>query len=213
MQGKIAHMSHLSLNFDDSFCLCLCETSRYMYISHDSTCIVVHMVVFCLFYSRVWCLQRQPGKHTDEFWWSRFSKMPLAHWVALIYSVCVCVCVSQGKVWLIDLNPFGEVTDSLLFTWEELTSGGEITQQQVGHHDTHTIRCKRIRHLEPDEGSENSLTVMRFLHVCRTAQRSATPTARWRCSPVPVWATESHGTLLTSPPEKTPTNSLTSSNW
>uniref|UniRef100_A0A7N8YM37 Translation initiation factor eIF2 assembly protein n=1 Tax=Mastacembelus armatus TaxID=205130 RepID=A0A7N8YM37_9TELE len=37
---------------------------------------------------------------------------------------------SQGRVWLIDLNPFGEVTDSLLFTWEELTSGGEISQQQ-----------------------------------------------------------------------------------
>ncbi|KAM9335011.1 translation initiation factor eIF2 assembly protein [Symphorus nematophorus] len=39
---------------------------------------------------------------------------------------------SQGRVWLIDLNPFGEVTDSLLFTWEELTSGGEISQQQEG---------------------------------------------------------------------------------
>ncbi|XP_061524018.1 cell division cycle protein 123 homolog isoform X1 [Phycodurus eques] len=39
---------------------------------------------------------------------------------------------SQGRVWLIDLNPFGEVTDSLLFSWEELTSGGEITQQQDG---------------------------------------------------------------------------------
>ncbi|XP_039617221.1 cell division cycle protein 123 homolog [Polypterus senegalus] len=29
---------------------------------------------------------------------------------------------SSGRVWLIDFNPFGEVTDSLLFTWEELTS-------------------------------------------------------------------------------------------
>uniref|UniRef100_A0A8C7XH55 Translation initiation factor eIF2 assembly protein n=1 Tax=Oryzias sinensis TaxID=183150 RepID=A0A8C7XH55_9TELE len=37
---------------------------------------------------------------------------------------------SQGKVWLIDLNPFGEVTDSLLFTWDELTSGGEVAQHQ-----------------------------------------------------------------------------------
>ncbi|XP_008314381.1 translation initiation factor eIF2 assembly protein [Cynoglossus semilaevis] len=37
---------------------------------------------------------------------------------------------SNGKVWLIDLNPFGEVTDSLLFTWEELTSGGGQSQQQ-----------------------------------------------------------------------------------
>uniref|UniRef100_A0A4W6F6F8 Translation initiation factor eIF2 assembly protein n=1 Tax=Lates calcarifer TaxID=8187 RepID=A0A4W6F6F8_LATCA len=41
---------------------------------------------------------------------------------------------SQGRVWLIDLNPFGEVTDSLLFSWEELTSGGEIAHQQVSHH-------------------------------------------------------------------------------
>ncbi|XP_077399877.1 translation initiation factor eIF2 assembly protein isoform X2 [Vanacampus margaritifer] len=39
---------------------------------------------------------------------------------------------SQGRVWLIDLNPFGEVTDSLLFSWEELTSGGEIAQRQDG---------------------------------------------------------------------------------
>ncbi|KAK7895969.1 hypothetical protein WMY93_021294 [Mugilogobius chulae] len=38
---------------------------------------------------------------------------------------------SQGRVWLIDFNPFGEVTDSLLFTWDELLSG-EITQQQEG---------------------------------------------------------------------------------
>lgn len=36
---------------------------------------------------------------------------------------------SQGRVWLIDFNPFGEVTDSLLFTWDELRNG-EITQQQ-----------------------------------------------------------------------------------
>uniref|UniRef100_A0A665U5H6 Translation initiation factor eIF2 assembly protein n=1 Tax=Echeneis naucrates TaxID=173247 RepID=A0A665U5H6_ECHNA len=40
---------------------------------------------------------------------------------------------SQGRVWLIDLNPFGEVTDSLLFSWEELTSGGGTAQQQVSH--------------------------------------------------------------------------------
>ncbi|XP_040199329.1 cell division cycle protein 123 homolog isoform X1 [Rana temporaria] len=30
---------------------------------------------------------------------------------------------SEGKVWIIDFNPFGEVTDSLLFSWEELTKG------------------------------------------------------------------------------------------
>ncbi|KAJ0056977.1 hypothetical protein NL108_000796, partial [Boleophthalmus pectinirostris] len=39
------------------------------------------------------------------------------------------ICYLQGRVWLIDFNPFGEVTDSLLFTWDELSSG-EITQQQ-----------------------------------------------------------------------------------
>lgn len=38
---------------------------------------------------------------------------------------------SQGKIWLIDFNPFGEVTDSLLFTWEELTSGKNLK----GHQD------------------------------------------------------------------------------
>uniref|UniRef100_A0AAY4EX87 Translation initiation factor eIF2 assembly protein n=1 Tax=Denticeps clupeoides TaxID=299321 RepID=A0AAY4EX87_9TELE len=37
---------------------------------------------------------------------------------------------SQGRVWLIDLNPFGKVTDSLLFTWEELTSGNSLTANQ-----------------------------------------------------------------------------------
>lgn len=39
--------------------------------------------------------------------------------------------VCKGRVWLVDLNPFGEVTDSLLFSWAELTSGGEIAQRQV----------------------------------------------------------------------------------
>lgn len=32
-------------------------------------------------------------------------------------------------MWLIDFNPFGEVTDSLLFTWEELTSGTSLSLQ------------------------------------------------------------------------------------
>lgn len=36
----------------------------------------------------------------------------------------------QGKIWLIDFNPFGEVTDSLLFTWEELTSGKNLKGDQ-----------------------------------------------------------------------------------
>lgn len=34
--------------------------------------------------------------------------------------------VLQGKVWLIDFNPFGDVTDPLLFTWEELISGRNL---------------------------------------------------------------------------------------
>ncbi|XP_064198633.1 translation initiation factor eIF2 assembly protein [Anguilla rostrata] len=38
---------------------------------------------------------------------------------------------SWGRVWLIDLNPFGEVTDSLLFTWEELTSGHNLMTNQM----------------------------------------------------------------------------------
>ena len=29
-------------------------------------------------------------------------------------------------MWLIDFNPFGEVTDALLFTWEELLSGRSV---------------------------------------------------------------------------------------
>uniref|UniRef100_A0A671SK49 Translation initiation factor eIF2 assembly protein n=2 Tax=Sinocyclocheilus anshuiensis TaxID=1608454 RepID=A0A671SK49_9TELE len=38
---------------------------------------------------------------------------------------------SSGRVWLIDFNPFGEVTDSLLFTWEELTFGKYLTASQT----------------------------------------------------------------------------------
>uniref|UniRef100_A0A8C2DHB9 Translation initiation factor eIF2 assembly protein n=1 Tax=Cyprinus carpio TaxID=7962 RepID=A0A8C2DHB9_CYPCA len=38
---------------------------------------------------------------------------------------------SSGRVWLIDFNPFGEVTDSFLFTWEELTSGKNLTANQT----------------------------------------------------------------------------------
>lgn len=41
-----------------------------------------------------------------------------------VFIMCFLIFLSvlQGKVWLIDFNPFGEVTDSLLFTWEELIS-------------------------------------------------------------------------------------------
>ena len=33
----------------------------------------------------------------------------------------------QGKLLLLDFNPFGQVTDGLMYTWEELTdSDGEL---------------------------------------------------------------------------------------
>uniref|UniRef100_A0ACB8FQS8 Uncharacterized protein n=1 Tax=Sphaerodactylus townsendi TaxID=933632 RepID=A0ACB8FQS8_9SAUR len=35
-----------------------------------------------------------------------------------------------GRVWLIDFNPFGEVTDSLLFTWEEILSKNNLNSEQ-----------------------------------------------------------------------------------
>ncbi|KAJ8381547.1 hypothetical protein SKAU_G00023250 [Synaphobranchus kaupii] len=38
---------------------------------------------------------------------------------------------SWGKVWVIDLNPFGAVTDSLLYTWEELTSGHNLMTDET----------------------------------------------------------------------------------
>ncbi|XP_062851382.1 translation initiation factor eIF2 assembly protein isoform X2 [Trichomycterus rosablanca] len=45
---------------------------------------------------------------------------------------------STGHVWLIDFNPFGEVTDSLLFTWEELTSETSLTS-------SHTEECTALQ--------------------------------------------------------------------
>lgn len=44
--------------------------------------------------------------------------------------VCFFFFFLQGRVWLIDLNPFGEVTDSLLFSWDELMSGEVVDHQQ-----------------------------------------------------------------------------------
>ncbi|XP_073184862.1 translation initiation factor eIF2 assembly protein isoform X3 [Lepidochelys kempii] len=52
---------------------------------------------------------------------------------------------SMSKVWLIDFNPFGEVTDSLLFTWEELTSGknlkGDHSEGEAMEQDYPAFRC------------------------------------------------------------------------
>ncbi|XP_004712715.1 cell division cycle protein 123 homolog [Echinops telfairi] len=52
---------------------------------------------------------------------------------------------SRGKVWLIDFNPFGEVTDSLLFTWEELISGknlkADVSEGDALEQDSPAFRC------------------------------------------------------------------------
>ncbi|XP_053778860.1 translation initiation factor eIF2 assembly protein isoform X2 [Desmodus rotundus] len=52
---------------------------------------------------------------------------------------------SRGKVWLIDFNPFGEVTDSLLFTWEELISErnlkGDFSEGDALEQDSPAFRC------------------------------------------------------------------------
>uniref|UniRef100_A0A8C6YS83 Translation initiation factor eIF2 assembly protein n=1 Tax=Nothoprocta perdicaria TaxID=30464 RepID=A0A8C6YS83_NOTPE len=51
----------------------------------------------------------------------------------------------KGRVWLVDFNPFGEVTDSLLFTWEELMSGnslkGEQGEGEATEQDCPVFRC------------------------------------------------------------------------
>uniref|UniRef100_A0A671SJV3 Translation initiation factor eIF2 assembly protein n=1 Tax=Sinocyclocheilus anshuiensis TaxID=1608454 RepID=A0A671SJV3_9TELE len=46
---------------------------------------------------------------------------------------------SSGRVWLIDFNPFGEVTDSLLFTWEELTFGKYLTDGPAFRYTTSEV--------------------------------------------------------------------------
>ncbi|KAJ1164597.1 hypothetical protein NDU88_005033 [Pleurodeles waltl] len=52
---------------------------------------------------------------------------------------------SWGKIWLIDFNPFGEITDSLLFTWEELTSGNALSsvhgEMEGSEQDCPAFRC------------------------------------------------------------------------
>ncbi|XP_053107322.1 cell division cycle protein 123 homolog isoform X4 [Hemicordylus capensis] len=51
---------------------------------------------------------------------------------------------SMGRVWLIDFNPFGEVTDSLLFTWEELSGNSLKDDQSEGaamEQDYPSFRC------------------------------------------------------------------------
>jgi len=40
---------------------------------------------------------------------------------------------------VIDFNPFGDVTDSLLFTWEELTSGKNLSANQTQEDTTQQV--------------------------------------------------------------------------
>ncbi|KAG8440019.1 hypothetical protein GDO86_005985 [Hymenochirus boettgeri] len=48
---------------------------------------------------------------------------------------------SQGKIWLIDFNPFGEVTDSLLFTWEDLRKNNIPSEEHCEEQDCPVFRC------------------------------------------------------------------------
>lgn len=52
----------------------------------------------------------------------------------------------KGRVWLIDFNPFGEVTDSLLFTWEELTSGKNLIASQTQEDTTLQVVLENDAH-------------------------------------------------------------------
>uniref|UniRef100_UPI00358F3D21 translation initiation factor eIF2 assembly protein isoform X3 n=1 Tax=Myxine glutinosa TaxID=7769 RepID=UPI00358F3D21 len=52
---------------------------------------------------------------------------------------------SQGRVWLIDFNPFGDVTDTLLFSWEELTDTARLPSSggngEADEQDLPVFRC------------------------------------------------------------------------
>jgi len=46
--------------------------------------------------------------------------------LSLIYVICLVVIdvyrPNRGRILLIDINPFGQLTDSLLFDWDELNA-------------------------------------------------------------------------------------------
>jgi len=44
----------------------------------------------------------------------------------------------KGKVTVIDFNPFGQVTDTILFTWEEIE---KLTSEQKSSHESFDFRC------------------------------------------------------------------------
>lgn len=74
------------------------------------------------------------------------------------------VCVWQGKVWLIDLNPFGEVTDSLLFTWEELTSGNSLSANQEEGDTAQQVSDKYVTQAV----ALLCICMCMFVHVCKS---------------------------------------------
>lgn len=77
----------------------------------------------------------------------------------------------QGKLLLIDFNPFGVVTDSLLFTWEELEQqqggvqsreqqgGDQVQQAQEGDESGETA----IATLLPETSDKNQEPIFRFV--------------------------------------------------
>uniref|UniRef100_A0A8C4Q4S6 Translation initiation factor eIF2 assembly protein n=1 Tax=Eptatretus burgeri TaxID=7764 RepID=A0A8C4Q4S6_EPTBU len=52
---------------------------------------------------------------------------------------------SQGRIWLVDFNPFGDVTDTLLFSWEELTDTARLPSSdgngEADEQDLPVFRC------------------------------------------------------------------------
>lgn len=42
--------------------------------------------------------------------------------------------IFQGKLLLLDFNPFGRVTDGLLYTWEELEGDDLLPADDMEHH-------------------------------------------------------------------------------
>lgn len=81
-------------------------------------------------------------------------------------SMCIfdAVCLRQGKVWLIDLNPFGEVTDSLLFTWEELTSGNSLSANQEEGETAQQVSDKYVTQAV----ALLCICMCMFVHVCKS---------------------------------------------
>uniref|UniRef100_A0A8C9L9Y2 Translation initiation factor eIF2 assembly protein n=1 Tax=Pavo cristatus TaxID=9049 RepID=A0A8C9L9Y2_PAVCR len=70
-------------------------------------------------------------------------ELVLRKWCELIPGAEFRCFVKENK--LIDFNPFGEVTDSLLFTWDELTSGrnlkGDQSEGEATEQDCPVFRC------------------------------------------------------------------------